>query len=66
MGGNFTEQLRRYATALLCPRCKAALLYAQAVPGAQDHLYCPDCQDMMYDPEQGAMLVIGELTYVPQ
>jgi uncharacterized protein YbaR (Trm112 family) len=62
MSGNFMEQLQRHATALLCPRCKAALLYAQAVPGAQDRLYCPDCLDVFYDPEQGAMLVIGELT----
>lgn len=43
----------------LCSQCGAHLLYTQAVPKAPDHLYCPDCRDVMYDPETGD--VIGKL-----
>ncbi len=61
MDYTFLEAIRRHATALLCPRCKAALRYCKGDNG-QDYLYCPDCLVVAYDPEQGAMLVIGAFT----
>lgn len=46
-------------TELLCPRCKAVLLYCNGADDGWDYFYCPACQDKAYDPD-GAE--IGVLT----
>ncbi len=36
-----------------CPNCQAELEHFSGLEGIPEHMYCPECVDVMYDVESG-------------